>query len=277
MSRILLKAGRKLVVWNRTAAKAEALKAEAPEQVTVVATPAAVLAACELSYVMLSTPDVVKTVYEMENGILAGVVAGKKVVDCATLAVEDMVRLNEQVTSKGGRFLEAPVSGSKGPAANGQLIFLCGGDEALYAECAADLDAMGKAKFFFGAIGAGTKIKLCVNMTMGSLMCAFSEGFSLCASSGMDSAKLLEVLGLGVCGCPLLSLKGAKMLAGDHAPTSRSSTRRRTCARRRPRRVVRPRAAAASAGQQVMKRAMDDDGLGEQDFVRLESVKKQKC
>ena len=71
MSRILLKAGRKLVVWNRTAAKAEALKAEAPEQVTVVATPAAVLAACELSYVMLSTPDVVKAVYEMENGILA--------------------------------------------------------------------------------------------------------------------------------------------------------------------------------------------------------------
>ena len=279
MSRILLKAGRKLVVWNRTAAKAEALKAEAPEQVTVVATPAAVLAACELSYVMLSTPDVVKTVYEMENGILAGVVAGKKVVDCATLAVEDMVRLNGQVTSKGGRFLEAPVSGSKGPAANGQLIFLCGGDEALYAECAADLDAMGKAKFFFGAVGAGTKIKLCVNMTMGSLMCAFSEGFSLCASSGMDSAKLLEVLGLGVCGCPLLSLKGAKMLAGDHAPNFPLQH-----AEKDMRLAVGLAASSglalplASAGQQAMKRAMDDDGLGEQDFSSVfESVKKQKC
>ena len=105
----------------------------------------------------------------MEGGILDGVVAGKCVVDCATLAVEDMQRLSTQVIAKGGQFLEAPVSGSKGPAAQGQLIFLCGGDEALYAKCAKELDTMGKAKFFFGAVGAGTRMKLCVNMVRGFL------------------------------------------------------------------------------------------------------------
>ena len=131
--------------------------------------------ACDLVYVMLSTPEAVKAVYEMDGGVLAGVGAGKCIVDCATLAPEDMIRLSEQVTSKGGRFLEAPVSGSKGPAAAGALIFLAGGDEALYADCAADFDAMGKAKFHFGAVGAGTRMKLVVNMLMGSMMCAFGE------------------------------------------------------------------------------------------------------
>jgi len=46
----------------------------------------------------------------------------------------------------GGSFLEAPVSGSKGPAAQGQLIFLCGGDEAAYTAVAAELDLMGKVR-----------------------------------------------------------------------------------------------------------------------------------
>lgn len=169
MARQLIGTGkRKLVIWNRTPAKPEKLLMDAgADHITVAETPAEVIAACEITYVMLSTPEACKEVYEMEGGILDGVVAGKCVVDCATLAVEDMQRLSTQVIAKGGQFLEAPVSGSKGPAAQGQLIFLCGGDEALYVKCAKELDTMGKAKFFFGAVGAGTRMKLCVNMVRG--------------------------------------------------------------------------------------------------------------
>jgi len=217
MARRLLGGGRSLVVWNRSAEKSEALKAESPEKVEVVATPAAVLAACDLVYCMLSTPDVCKSVYEMEGGVLAGVTEGKCIVDCATLAEEDMQRLSGQVVAKGGRFLEAPVSGSKGPAAQGQLIFLCGGDEALFTSCADDLDVMGKAKFFFGAVGQGTRMKLVVNMVMGSMMSAFGEGLSLCDAVGLDGAQLLQVLDLGVMANPMFKLKGPKMLASDHA------------------------------------------------------------
>lgn len=50
------------------------------------------------------------------------------------------------------------------------------------------------------------------------MMAAYGEGFSLAQASGLDASQLLEVLELGVCGAPLLKLKGAKMLAGDHAP-----------------------------------------------------------
>ena len=80
MARCLLKSGRSLVVWNRSAAKRDALKAEAADAVTVLASPAEVVKACDLVYVMLSTPEAVKAVYEMDGGVLAGVGAGKCIV-----------------------------------------------------------------------------------------------------------------------------------------------------------------------------------------------------
>mmetsp|Transcript_14323 Transcript_14323/g.45270 ORF Transcript_14323/g.45270 Transcript_14323/m.45270 type:complete len:296 (+) Transcript_14323:50-937(+) len=219
MAKCLLKSGRKLVVWNRSAGKCAALSADHPSAVTAVDSPSAVLAACDLVYCMLSTPDAVKAVYEMEGGVLAGVRAGTKLVDCATLAAEDMVRLEKQVTERGGRFLEAPVSGSKGPAASGQLIFLTAGDEPLYDEIkGTDLEAMGKASFFFGAPGKGARMKLVVNMVMGTMMASLGEGLALCGAAGMDCEQLLKVLDLGVMSNGMFRLKGPKMLQSDHAP-----------------------------------------------------------
>ena len=219
MARRLLSHGnRKLLVWNRSPGKSEALKSEAAGKVEVATSPAAVIKGATIIYVMLSTPAAVKEVYEMDGGILSAVSSGKKIIDCATLAVEDMERVSSQVRAKSGRFLEAPVSGSKVPAATGQLIFLCGGDEALYKEIASDLDAMGKAKFFFGAVGAGTKMKLAVNMVMGTFITTLGEGLSLTKASGIEPKLLLDVLDLGVMSCPLFKLKGPKMLASDYAP-----------------------------------------------------------
>lgn len=67
--------------------------------------------------------------------------------------------------------LQAPVSGSKKPAIDGTLIFLAAGDESLYKEAVPALDLMGKAHFFLGEVGAGARMKLVVNMVMGSMMC----------------------------------------------------------------------------------------------------------
>ena len=107
MSRRLLNvASRKLVIWNRSEGKAKALEAEGKGMVRVARSPAEVVRACAVTYIMLSEPGAVKAVYEMENGILAGLGPNKSIVDCATLAVSDMERLNQQVTAKGARFLE---------------------------------------------------------------------------------------------------------------------------------------------------------------------------
>ena len=98
MAHNLARKGRTLAVWNRSPQKATELQAEhGADTLAVCATPAEVLEKCDLVYAMLSTPDVCKDVYEMPDGILDGVRKVTKLVDCATLAEEDMERLAEQV------------------------------------------------------------------------------------------------------------------------------------------------------------------------------------
>ncbi len=219
MAHNLAHKGRTLAVWNRSPQKAAELQAEhGADKIAVCATPAEVLQKCDLVYAMLSTPDVCKEVYEMPDGILDGVRKATKLVDCATLADEDMERLAEQVDQRGGRFLAAPVSGSKVPAETGQLIFLAGGDEALFAEATEDFDRMGKASFYLGSPGDAAKFKLVVNMIMGTMMSALGEGISLCKAEELDPMALIEVLDLGAMANPMFKLKGPKILQNDHAP-----------------------------------------------------------
>jgi len=112
------------------------------------------------------------------------------------------------------------VSGSKGPAATGTLIFLCAGSEDLFDEIRDNgLDAMGKASHFYGTeVGAGTRAKLVVNSLMGTMLSAFSEALALSESVGLDPNKMIEVIGQGAIQSPMFNLKGPKMAVSDHEP-----------------------------------------------------------
>lgn len=211
-----------LVVWNRTSSKCDALKERFPDKnIEIKASAKEVVEACDITFSILSTPAASKAVFEGEDGTLAGVSAGKCIVDCATLAESDMKRMDDQVKSKGGQFLEAPVSGSKGPAHGGTLIFLCAGSESINQDATvqSSLKAMGKATHFFGTeVGYGTRAKLVVNSLMGTMMAAFGESLALAESVGLDGGKMLEVIGQGAIQSPLYALKGPKMLKKDHSP-----------------------------------------------------------
>mmetsp|Transcript_31626 Transcript_31626/g.64386 ORF Transcript_31626/g.64386 Transcript_31626/m.64386 type:complete len:240 (-) Transcript_31626:584-1303(-) len=128
--------------------------------------------------------------------------------------------ISRNVSHMNSRFLEAPVSGSKGPAATGALIFLCAGNKAVFDEIVdSALAAMGKASHYFGSeVGYGTRAKLVVNSLMGSMLAAFGEGLALAESVGLDGSKMVEVIGQGAIQSPVFGLKGPKMLVKDHAP-----------------------------------------------------------
>ncbi|XP_034692067.1 glyoxylate/succinic semialdehyde reductase 1-like [Vitis riparia] len=126
--------------------------------------------------------------------------------------------LLQAITSKGGSFLEAPVSGSKKPAEDGQLVILAAGEKALYDEAIPAFDIMGKKSFFLGQVGNGAKMKLVVNMIMGSMMNAFSEGLVLADRSGLNPHTLLDVLDLGGIANPMFRLKGPTMIQNNYSP-----------------------------------------------------------
>mmetsp|Transcript_4813 Transcript_4813/g.7410 ORF Transcript_4813/g.7410 Transcript_4813/m.7410 type:complete len:316 (-) Transcript_4813:3228-4175(-) len=212
-----------LVVWNRTASKCQDFcdKYKEKYHITIASTAKEVVQSCEITISMLSTPEASKMVFEAQpDGVLEGVSEGKSIIDCATLAEEDMQRMNAAVVGKGGRFLEAPVSGSKVPAAMGALIFLCAGNQELFSETEGNaLKVMGKASHFFGTeVGYGTRAKLVVNSLMGTMLSAFGEGLALAQSVGLDGKKMIEVIGQGAIQSPVYALKGPKMIAKDHAP-----------------------------------------------------------
>jgi len=213
----LVKAGRSIVVWNRDASKAEALAAEevSKGKVTVVATAREVVERCTLTYSILSTIEASEAVWP---NVLEGLGSGKMICDCATLTPERSASMAAEATAKGAQFLEAPVSGSKGPAEAGQLIFLAAGSEAVRDASAKDMEAMGKATHYFGVeVGKGSKMKIVVNMVMGVQLNAVAEGVALAEACDLSVGSFLEVLGQGAMASPMITMKGPAMKDKNYA------------------------------------------------------------
>jgi len=206
----LLKAGRSLLVWNRDVKKAEELAKEFPGKVTVTSSVAEVVQKSTLIYSMLSTLEASEAVFP---SVLEALTEGKMIVDCATLTPERMAFMAGATTAKKAKFLEAPVSGSKGPAEQGQLIFLTAGDEDVKKASEGDLEIMGKKTFYFGTdVGKGSRMKMVVNMIMGAQLNAYAEGVALAEAFGLPANDLYECLKLGAMNSPMVQLKGPAMM-----------------------------------------------------------------
>lgn len=216
MARNLMKAGHEVTVWNRTPAKCAAF---AKEGARVGATPREVVAANEVTFAMLADPAAARAVCLGPDGVAAGAGAGHDYVDVSTVDAATAQAVAAAVTATGARFLEAPVSGTKKPAEDGTLIFLAGGDAALYEKVGPLLDVMGKKRVFLGAVGQGARMKLVVNMIMGTMITALGEGIALASKSGLEGAALLDVLAAGAMACPMFAGKGPGILA-DSFPTA---------------------------------------------------------
>ncbi|XP_078433983.1 glyoxylate reductase 1 [Wolffia australiana] len=211
----LLRNGFKVTVWNRTPSRCEEL---VEHGASAGETPAAVVKKCKYTVAMLSDPAAALSVVFDEDGVLAQITQGKGYIDMSTVDAETSFKINSAIKEKGGDFLEAPVSGSKKPAEDGQLIILAAGDKELYEEVEPIFDVLGKKSFFLGAVGNGAKMKLVVNMIMGGMINAFAEGLVLAESSGLSQRTLLDVLDLGAMSNPMFRMKGPAMMSSNHAP-----------------------------------------------------------
>ncbi|KAI5081678.1 hypothetical protein GOP47_0001421 [Adiantum capillus-veneris] len=215
MGRNLLKHGFKLVVWNRTLSKCDEL---IKEGATLGKSPADVVKRCKITIAMLADPAVALSVVFDKDGVLESIGPDKSYVDMSTVDSSTSCSIHKAIAEKGGRFLEAPVSGSKKPAEDGTLIILAAGDESVYSEVLPAFEVMGKKSFYLGEVGNGARYKLVVNMIMGSMINAFSEGLVLADKSGLSQQTLLEVLDLGAIATPMFKMKGPSMLKDKFDP-----------------------------------------------------------
>ncbi|OEL32527.1 Glyoxylate/succinic semialdehyde reductase 1 [Dichanthelium oligosanthes] len=282
MAANLLRHGFRVTVWNRTLAKCQELVALGA---TVGETPAAVVAKCRYTIAMLSDPSAALSVVFDKDGVLEQIGEGKGYVDMSTVDAATSSKIFEGVKQKGGAFVEAPVSGSKKPAEDGQLVILAAGDKTLYDDMVPAFDVLGKKSFFLGEIGNGAKMKLVVNMIMGSIsllsiitsilmMNSLSEGLCLADKSGLSPQTLLDVLDLGAIANPMFKMKGPTMLQGSYNPAfplkHQQKDMRLALALGDENAVSMPVSAAAN---EAFKKARSL-GLGDQDFSAVYEVVK---
>lgn len=270
----LLRHGFKVTVWNRTLSRCDEV---VKHGASLGETPAAVVKKCKYTIGMLADPSAALSVVFDKNGVLEEICDGKGYIDMSTVDADTSSKINEAIISRGGTFLEAPVSGSKKPAEDGQLVILAAGEKDLYDQVLPAFDVLGKKSFFLGEVGNGAKMKLVVNMIMGSMMNVFSEGLVLADKSGLEQQTLLDVLDLGAVANPMFKMKGPSMIKNDYSPAfplkHQQKDMRLALALGDENAVSMPLAAAAN---EAFKKARSM-GLGDLDFSAVhETVKHTK-
>lgn len=212
MASNLLRSGFQVTVYNRTASKGEPLVQEGAQ---LAATPLEAASGKDVIITMISNDDSIREVYYGENGIISTLTAGTTVIDSSTISPGLVEEIAAAVESRGGHFLDAPVTGSKPAAIEGTLVFMVGGSAEVIEANRDVFDAMGKKLLHMGGNGRGAVAKLAHNTMVGIHNVALAEGFSIAVKSGVPADKFLELVQFGSAGSKQAELKGRKIIEDD--------------------------------------------------------------
>lgn len=215
MAANLQKKGFPLVVYNRTKAKADPLVAQGARWAD---TPAEAARQADILITMLADPLAVAEMAEGPDGFLEGLRADTVWVDCSTVNPSFSRVEAEQARAVGARFLDAPVAGTTEPAEKAELTFMVGGDARDLAVVRPLLNAMGRHVAHAGGHGAGTGLKMLINLLLAQSMAAFSEALVLGQALGMERERLLDILLNTPVVPPFLLGKRKKIEQDDYTP-----------------------------------------------------------
>jgi 3-hydroxyisobutyrate dehydrogenase-like beta-hydroxyacid dehydrogenase len=210
----LSRAGYRLTVWSRTAAHAEALA----DRATVAATPAAAGARAEVAVTMLSDGSALEEVVLGRDGLAESLGPGALLIDMSTTGPAPARKVARELQARGVAFVDAPVAGSTGPAAEGDLAIMVGGDPDAVERARPLLAVLGDPEriWYLGPVGAGQAAKLMVNVVLGGVMAAVAEGYVLGRVLGLQAGDALGVLEAASVGGQTVARKRQKMESGDY-------------------------------------------------------------
>ncbi|WP_258575388.1 NAD(P)-dependent oxidoreductase [Streptomyces shenzhenensis] len=208
----LARAGTPLVVWNRTPARAEALRAAGAR---VAASVEEVFAHASVVIVMLVDETVTDAVLGRGGPQFAKLVAGRVVVSMGSTAPEYARGLAADIEAAGGRFVEAPVSGSRRPAEAGELVAMLGGDPDTVAQVRPLLAPMCRETVHCGPAGSGVLMKLAVNLYLDTTLAALAEAVHFAQRQGLDLETFRAVVDSGQLGSGITRVKVPMLAAHD--------------------------------------------------------------
>ena len=198
-----------LTVWNRTAAKSAPLKDRGAQ---IAGSPAEVTAGSKVVVTILGDDLSVTDVYLGENGLLSGDTSGTLFIDMSTVQPHTARHIAEKVTGQGAAFVESPISGTVGPAADGKLFGLVGGDADTVEQARPYLDILCRRITYVGPVGHGALMKLVVNLPLGVYWQALAEAVALGEAGGLDRKQILDTLADTSAALAVLGLKTPAIL-----------------------------------------------------------------
>jgi len=208
-------AGFDLVVYNRTTEREQPF---AEAGVAVADSPEHLTGRADIVCCIVSNGDAVADVLERDGGVLDGLDEDTVFVQMSTIGYAETMAAADLVTEAGGQFVDAPVSGTVGPAEDGTLVGLAGGDESVVEAVRPVLEAMCEPVVHCGDAGQGTNMKLFINLLLGDAMGAYAEALVFGRANGLEAADMQRVVENGALDCPLFAGKGETIAAGDFAP-----------------------------------------------------------
>ncbi|EFL36579.1 2-hydroxy-3-oxopropionate reductase [Streptomyces viridochromogenes DSM 40736] len=208
----LARAGTPLVVWNRTPGRCEPLRAAGAE---VTARPAEIFDRAGTVILMLADEAAMDAVLGRGTPDFAARVAGHTVVHMGTTSAEYSAGLQDDIRAAGGRYVEAPVSGSRGPAEQGGLVGMLAGDSEATAAVRPLLAPMCHEVFDCGAVPGALLMKFSVNLFLITMVTGLTEAFHFADRQGLDRGLLRDVLDAGPMASDVSRVKGSKLLAQD--------------------------------------------------------------
>jgi 3-hydroxyisobutyrate dehydrogenase len=176
--------GHEMMVWNRTADKAQATGLK------VAPTPADLAAGSEAVISILADAAAVNSVYAQ----MLPVMNGKLFIEMSTVRPEVSKALAAKVKAAGAAFVECPVGGTVGPAKEGKLFGFVGGEPADVARARPVLEQMCRRVEHVGPVGAGASMKLAINLPLIVYWQALGEALSLIKHLNLDPARTMDIL-----------------------------------------------------------------------------------
>jgi 3-hydroxyisobutyrate dehydrogenase len=220
MAARLVKAGHGLSVWNRTAAKADALARIGAE----VVTDKPAMAHCATLFTMVSTTDDLKDILFGPSGVMSGGVLGgntrpKRVVDMSSISDVGSAEIRKSLTAAGVAYLSAPVSGNAKVANAGKLLVVASGPKAEYDAVQPLLASLGRVAIYVGEGELSRVWKIAHNTMLGVIIHSLCEITLLAEQAGIPRHVFLESINQSVLGSVYTQYKTPALVNLDFTTT----------------------------------------------------------
>jgi len=186
----LMEVGHQVTVWNRTPEKTKALAGAGAK---VAGSPAEIADACEAVITLLTDGAAIDAVYNGPGGLLSGNPKGKLFIEMSTVPPKVETDLAPKVRAKGAAFVECPVGGSTTPARQGKLLGLMGAEPADAERAKPILEQLCRKVEHCGPVGAGSAMKLAINLPLMVAWQAYGEAFAIARDVGWEPKRLLDL------------------------------------------------------------------------------------